>query len=141
MEEIKYSIGEMKEAVEETVIEKRGDVITFTLGELDRNQMVLFKMQKELTAQIKLEDAKTENIEQFHAFVKDMSPLDVSTVHLFHETKTMRDACAKKLIEVNEAIDNQLNDRAEIIKQLPELALGVVMPAQEPEVLPEETPA
>lgn len=128
MTEIQYSILEKKEVVEDSVIEKRGGVVKFSLSELDQNQMVLFRLQKELTKQAEVEDAKITNIETHHPFVKDMSDLDVSTVHIYYEAKTLGKACKAKLIEVNSAIDEQMADRAEILKQLPELVAGIKTP-------------
>lgn len=114
--EIQYSLRE------DGVIEKRGEVYTFTLDQLDASQLQLFKLQKELNAQIMVEDAKIANVEEHHPFVKEMSEFDISTARVYYEATALKKACASKLLEVNEAIDGQMSDRIEIMKQLPQLA-------------------
>ena len=54
-------------------IEKIGLVSTFTLNEVERHRTELSTLQRELEAQINLDNAKMTNIEEHHAFIKDMS--------------------------------------------------------------------
>lgn len=105
----------------ERIIEKRGQVIEFTLHEVEQDLVKLNKLKIEMQAQIDHENAKVVNIEHFHPFVTEMSEQDLSTAFLYHEAKSKSKLFTAKLAEVEEAYNEESREVEEIKKQIPEL--------------------
>lgn len=105
----------------ERIIEKRGQVIEFTLHDVEQDLLKLDKLRTEMKAQLDHENAKVVNIEHFHPFVKEMSEQDLSTAHLYYEAKAKSKLFSAKLEEVEEAYNEESAEVEEIKKQIPEL--------------------
>lgn len=105
----------------ERIIEKRGQVIEFTLHDIEQDLVKLDKLKTEMKAQLDHENAKIVNIEHFHPFVKEMSEQDLSTAYLYYEAKSKIKLFSNKLEEVEEAYNEESAEVEEIKKQIPEL--------------------
>lgn len=107
--------------VHERIIEKRGDVIEFSMKDLDDNIDALKKLQRELDAKLKHDKSVVENIEHHHKFVKKMSEQDLLTVWMYKQHKGYVDLSEKKLKQVVDQLESDLAEKEEIQKQIPEL--------------------
>ena len=105
----------------ERIIEKHGEVIPFTLKEIEDTISENVKRRKENVAKLEYETAKKENIEHFHPFVKELTPEQLFTAHMYKEACAWIDISNKNI----EDIDNQTKlDNEEIVeikKQIPDL--------------------
>lgn len=142
--DIQYSAPEIDAAnPRDSVIEKRGYTITFTLTELEANDRQMAKQVKELEAKRDYEAAKMTNIETNHPFVLDMSEQDLFIAHMYMEAKATRRVCDMKAKEIQQQLAEDAAEIAEILKQVPELASvpspAEFVPAPEEVVPPAET--
>lgn len=113
-----YKVLEPAQDYKDSKIEKSGITSTFTLREIANNRTTLLKLQKELEAQILVQDATTTNIENFHPFVKDMSMEDMHTAGMFYEARGYRDQCQKKLDEVQKLLADEVAEEELIMQSL-----------------------
>lgn len=102
-------------------IVKTGDVVEFTMNEVEVNNEQLEKLKKELTAQIAHEKAVMENIEHFHKFVTEMSDEDLLTAWMYKESKGKVTLLTPKLEDVEKVLDESYKEIEEIKNQIPEL--------------------
>jgi hypothetical protein len=108
-------------ALKERVIEKRGHVITFTLAQVEANTLKLAQTRKEIQAKRDYEDAIAKNIDHFHPNITAMSDEDLLTAWMYKEAKGNVDLCDKKLKEIDDQMESDKVEIAEIYKQIPEL--------------------
>lgn len=120
-----------KEIGRDSVIEKRGHVIKFTLAELAQNHIALEKLDKELTAQAELERAKMKNIEEHHSFVLDLSDEELFTAHMYANAKALLTQCVDKKKEIADQLESDRKEIADIKEQIP----GIEVP--EPIAIPQ----
>lgn len=84
-------------------IEKSGHKHTFTAKEVKESLTNLAKLKKEMTAQKKLEDAKTQNIQHFNEFTQTMTFEQLHAAHLCYMAVNNSKLCEEKLKEIDEA--------------------------------------
>ncbi len=120
-----------KEIGRDTVIEKRGHVIKFTLAELTQNHIQLEKLDMELTAQAEHERAKMKNIEEHHPFVLDFTDEELFTAHMYANAKALLTQCVDKKKEIADKLESDRKEIADIKEQIP----GIEVP--EPIVIPQ----
>lgn len=122
---MKYKIKESNEDPRDTVIEKTGHKIHFTMREVEKTQAVNKTNRQNIEAKCKVEKAKIINIEENHAFVKDMSEQDLHTVYMYFEAKKIVEMAEAKLKEFDEQ-EKELNKELDAIKkQIPDLGIDV----------------
>lgn len=109
--------------IKDRVIEKRGEVLEFTMNDIELNYKNLLKTKKELEAKKQYENAKKENIEHHHPFVLDMSAEDLFTAWMYKEASGWVTLCEDKLKDIEEQLEKDQIEIDEIRKQIPELAL------------------
>lgn len=73
VEIISYRVVDEKENPAESVIQKTGMVAEFTLGDINRDLMLLAKKKDELESQIAVEDARCKNIDRTNPEIGEMS--------------------------------------------------------------------
>lgn len=122
---IKYSIAEASENPNESIIRKEGVIIDFPLGDIDRNLNQLDKAKKECEGAITLANAKIKNVAEHHPFVMKLSAEDLVAAYIFAEATTSLNQAKAKLLEVENQITADVNEKADILVQLPELAKAV----------------
>lgn len=125
VDEIKFPLPK------DRVIEKRGHVVEFTLNEVEQNTKMLEKTFKEVNAKREIEQAKMENIEHFHPFVKETSEEDLHTSWMYYEAKQLVKLCETKMKEIDEQMESDAKEVAEIKAQIPELVEPIVAEAEE----------
>lgn len=126
---MEYTIPTPNEAdPRDSVIEKRGDVYTFTFNDIEREKIRYGKTLKELVGNRDFQAAKMKNIEEHHPFVLEMSEQDMFTAHMYQEAKAVVVVCDPKIAEVEKLLKDYEDEQAELIKQLPELAAPEVAP-------------
>lgn len=120
----KVEDGKVAEAIKidkNSIIEKTGHIITFSLQQVLDNDAIMEKRLREMKAQREVEVAKMKNIEHHHDFVLKFTPEQLFTAHMYQEIRQVVGLSDFKIKE----IENQLKsdaDEIEVIKsQIPEL--------------------
>ena len=103
------------------VIEKRGDVVEFSMNDIDNHINVLTKARKEHAGMVEHENAIVDNIEHFHKFVKKLTDEELLTAWMYKESKEKSKIHGNKIKEIDEQLAEYDKEKAEIIKQIPEL--------------------
>lgn len=103
------------------VIEKRGDVVEFSMNDIDNHINVLTKARKEHAGMVEHENAIVDNIEHFNKFVKKLTDEELLTAWMYKESKEKSKIHGNKIKEIDEQLVEYDKEKAEIIKQIPEL--------------------
>ena len=103
------------------VIEKRGDVVEFSMNDIDNHINILTKARKEHAGMVEHENAIVDNIEHFHKFVKKLTDEELLTAWMYKESKEKSKIHGNKIKEIDEQLVEYDKEKAEIIKQIPEL--------------------
>lgn len=103
------------------VIEKRGDVVEFSMNDIDNHIHILTKARKEHVGMVEHEDAIIDNIEHFHKFVKELTDEQLLTSWMYKESKEKSKIHNNKIKEIDEQLKEYEDEKLEIIKQIPEL--------------------
>lgn len=123
---VTYKLKELnKEDPMDSVIEKTGHTVEFSMSNVRENEAAVEKAVKELTAQKNLEDAKMRNIEEHYPFVQGLTDFELSTASLYWESRQLAKACATKLVELEQQRSQDMVEIEEIYRQVPEV-LGAV---------------
>lgn len=125
---MQYKILEPKVDMEvrDAKIEKLGVVVTFTFNEIEREEAALNKVLKEIRGKSDYEAAKMKNIEEHHPFVLNLSEEEMFTAHMYQDCKAIVVVSAPKIAEIEKQLQEYADEKAEIIKQIPQLAAPVV---------------
>lgn len=67
------------------------------------------------------EDAIVDNIEHYHKFVKKLTDEQLLTAWMYKESKEKSKIHNNKIKEIDEQLEEYAKEKAEIIKQIPEL--------------------
>ena len=107
----------------ERVIEKHGEVLKFSLKDIENNLAHNAKLRKENDAKLEYEKAMKENIEGHHPFVLDLTPEQLHTAAMYKKACDFVTLCEATLksIDAQDEIDNA--EIAEIKRQIPDLAV------------------
>jgi len=108
--------------LKDRVIEKHGEVLEFSLSDVEENVKNLKKTKTELEAKLKYETMRKENVEHHHPFVLEMSEEDRFTAHMYQEATQWVKICNEKLALIDEQLKKDAEEIEEIKKQIPELA-------------------
>lgn len=136
--EYKFKEGEESKPPIERIIEKTGDVVEFSLLEIENNAYQFEKTLKELKANRELKQGILNNLDIHHPFIKDMSEFDRYAVHMYQEAWALVKAYNEKITEIEKQYKSLKDETATIKEALPELA-DVVSPYVQL-VKPEEKP-
>ena len=128
--------GETEKPVSDRTIEKTGSVQEFSLTGLYHDTLTFEKTLKELKGNRDLKDSVCKNIESHHPFVKDLSEMDRYTIHMYQENMALVKAYNKKIVEIEKAFKQHLDEIDEIKAQVPELADTVSPYIEQPAGLP-----
>lgn len=109
--------------MKDRTIQKYGDVVEFTLAEVENADLQMLKTRKELEAKLNHEKAVMENIEHFHAFVKDLTEEQLLTAWMYKQAKGHVKLCTENIDKINAQLESDKKEIAEIIKQIPELGV------------------
>lgn len=119
---MEYTIKTPAENPAESVIEKKGVLVHFTLAELDAMDGAYEKKLLEINGRLEIDGARKKNIEDHHPFVLTMSGEDLVAAFLYEQAKQ---AIAEALPRRDALVTQLAEDKAEreiILSQLPELA-------------------
>ena len=103
------------------IIEKRGDVVEFSMNDIDTHINLLTRARKEHAGMVEHEDAIVENINHFHKFVKKLTDEQLLTAWMYKESREKSKIHNNKIKEIDEQLGEYAKEKAEIIKQIPEL--------------------
>jgi hypothetical protein len=105
----------------EAVIEKGGITAEFTLLEVEQMQERNRKALMELQGQLKIEEAKIDNINRHYPAVKDMPGVILTAAALYKESQSMIAELKPKIIQVDTAINENNIMVAEVMEQIKDL--------------------
>lgn len=108
--------------LKDRVIEKYGDVLEFSLSDVEENVKSLTKTKTELEAKLKYEQMRKENVEHHHPFVLELSEENRFAAHMYQEACQWVKICNEKLALIEEQLKKDAEEIEEIKKQIPELA-------------------
>lgn len=121
---MEYKLSDTKaENIKDTVIEKTGVIVKFTMGELEGADAGMEKILKEITAKRDYEKAKMTNIETNHPFVLTLSEEDLFTAHMYQDSKNLVKMAEIKIPEFKKQLAEDAAEILEIKCQIPELAV------------------
>ena len=109
--------------LKDRIIEKQGYVITFTVNELENNIAEVETHRKEQEGMFTHRNAIVENIEHYHKFIKKLTPEQVHVVWAYKDAKTSRDVFQKNMEKCEVQLQEDKEELAEVLKQIPELAV------------------
>lgn len=118
---MQYKIIENKEDINDSVIEKIGHAIHFSMNDVKYAQEQNAKQLKELKATLEVEMAKIHNIQEHHPFVKDMSDQDLHTASMYHTASVKSKQIIDKISEFEKNEKELTEELEEIYKQIPDL--------------------
>lgn len=106
-----------KEQDGKVIIVKSGHEHEFTMEEIRSHLAKLDKLEKELTAQVSLEESKMKNVEESHEIVKTLTDVQLVACSIYDKAKEIKAKCESKLAEIAEARKEYAEDIEEIKKQ------------------------
>lgn len=109
--------------MKDRTIEKYGDVVEFSLADIESADQQMLKTKKELEAKLFHEKAVMENIEHYHKFVKKLTDEQLLTAWMYQQAKGHVKLCTDNISKIDAQLESDKNEIAEILKQIPELAL------------------
>lgn len=123
MSEITYGLVAHPEdqPIDEIVIESRGHVNTFTLGEMKENVAKAEKFLKEVRANKDVQESVMKNVSEHNPFILEMSDEKLHACHMYFDAKALRNTYSDKEKSCEEYLAAEALDLAEVLKQLPEL--------------------
>lgn len=129
---IEYKVETIAENPLETVIEKTGLTVKFTMQQILDHEVQLHKNVEALTAQLALEKAKLTNIEDNHPTVVAMSEQDLFTAHMYKSIKDVVQNVQNALTNNQTELNQYATEKAAIYAQVPEVkpAEAMVSPMQ-----------
>lgn len=108
-------------SLEDRIIEKRGDVNTFTVNDLISNKRQLDKLKKETTAKQENEHAKMENIAHHHPYVLEHTDEQLNALSMYYSSKKFHKEATELLVSIDNVLKSEAEELDEIIKQIPEI--------------------
>jgi len=102
-----FSISKQnKTNCKKSIIQRSNLTNEFTLEDIENHQVELDRLEKELTAQIKMSTAVVGNVERNHPFVAKMSDKQLNAAAYLFETKKIINDAEKKLKDVKQTKKN-----------------------------------
>ncbi len=128
---MEYKISEENEDPKQSVIEKAGVLVHFTLADVERDRAINAKSRKEVAAKRDFEFAVTQNIEQHHPEILELDDETLLRVWMYQEAKGKIKVCDEKLAEFDKNEDELIVELEDISNQLPELSTSINVHAKE----------
>lgn len=102
-----FSIAkENKKDFKQSVIARSNLTNEFTIADIEKNQFDLDRLERELTAQVRVSTAAIDNVKRNHAFVSKMSDEQLAAASYLFETKELLQKSESNLKEVKAAKKN-----------------------------------
>lgn len=114
---ITYSVKKAEKEGEEDSIVKTGHEHEFKMSAVGANLVQLEKDQKEVDAQIVLEEATMTNIREHNPFLADLTDEQIHACSMFYASKTLAEVCKRKKALIDEYITTEKEAAVEIEKQ------------------------
>lgn len=107
---------EDKKNFKKSIIERSNLTNEFTLADIENHKAELDKMERELTAQIRVSNAAKENVERNHTFISKLSDEQLGVAHYLFETKDIIRKSEAKLKEVK-ATKKKYNEVIKVVME------------------------
>jgi hypothetical protein len=114
---VEYKATVNKENENETIIEKSGQVYSFTVGECRENLATLAKQRTEVASQQEVANAKIENIKHFNPFIADLTEEQQHAVYMYYQAFVLKRDTTSKLAEIDQTVNAIKAELVEIEKQ------------------------
>lgn len=115
---LKYSVFKKEDNILDTVIQKTGGTVEFTLAEIEQSLNAGKKMLKEITAKKELSEATIINIENFHPEVKQFNAEQLIAFYMHRQNTGIVSEANKKIEELKLAIEETEQAKRDIKEQL-----------------------
>ncbi len=119
--------GETFPDIKDRVIEMRGQVVEITLSGIEQTNAQREKRIKELNGQKEISQAKVENIEKHHEFLKALDEQQQYTTWMYYENRAIIEKCKEEIAKLESWIAADNKEIEEIKKQIPELNVSEVV--------------
>jgi uncharacterized phage infection (PIP) family protein YhgE len=113
--------------VKDTLIEKEGVVVTFTLNQVEAHIKQLEQAKKELEAKGEYEAARITNVSENHPKVLELEGEELMAAYILQEATSMKKAVDAKLEEINTQLADYAAEVEEILEQVPELVVPTIV--------------
>lgn len=114
-----YQIKKKGKTQNEHLIEKKYEhIITFTLEDIEAHERVLEKTLREFDAQLKLESAKRDNIQEHNKWINNMTPEKVHACYMFHSAVAVIAQLNPKIKEIKKQMKEYKVEKAQIKEAL-----------------------
>ena len=117
-ENIKYSIRESKDNIKDTVIEKTGHVITFTLAEVEAHKAKLAKSIKEWMGKREIELAAMENVKANHPKFLELTGEEMVAAAIYEKSREMVQEMERAISVYEKQLAEYESEEKEAKKQL-----------------------
>src|ERR1035437_3297485 len=114
---IEYKVKETAIDAKDSLIEKTGGTVEFTINNIDSDVIYLEKSKKELVAQSALEEAKKSNVLRTHPHIEQMSEEDRVACYLYQQSYAFTKVAVGKIAEIEKQLADYAEEKAEILKQ------------------------
>ena len=114
---ITYKIKERALDPKDSLIEKTGGTVEFSMNQIDKDVAYLNKALKELTAEIGVKEATKVNVERTHPHVANMTQEDLTAAYIFREATGFLHLAEQKKKQIEDQLKEYADEKAEIIKQ------------------------
>ncbi len=121
MSNMQYIIKEHNEDPRATVIEKHGDVWSFTYQDILNARAYNDKQLKELIGNIRVAQSKVDNCKEHHPQIVDLEPVVRTAAGIYQENLTYIEKANEKIAEIVEANKSMESKTKDIFEQNPDL--------------------
>lgn len=115
---VKYKVIEQpSDQVEDTVIEKSGGVVKFSIKQVNENIHYINQKLRELEATRRVAEATKTNVLGTNPNVGELSAEDLTAAYLFRQAVGTATECESKTKELEEALEEETTALKEIAEQ------------------------
>jgi hypothetical protein len=114
---ITYKVKEVALDPLDSLIEKSGGTVEFTVRKINDDIVYLNKAQKEVDGQVRISKATMENVKRTHPHIAEMKPEDLTAAYLYREALGVVTAGEEKLKQIEAQLKDYAEVKVEIEKQ------------------------
>jgi patatin-like phospholipase/acyl hydrolase len=112
-----YKIIEIALDPKDSLIEKSGITVTFSLHNIEADVAYLNKALKEIEGKLGIESATMANVERTHPHIAAMTPEDLVAAFLYKQSSGFVTIAKEKIAEINKQINDYKMETEEIKAQ------------------------
>ena len=114
---ITYKIKENALDPLDSLIEKSGGTVEFSVRKVNDDIVYLEKAKKEVTGLLGINKATMENVKRTHPHIAEMTPQDLTAAYLYREAMGVVTIGEEKLDQIEKQLKDYADEKVEIEKQ------------------------